>query len=521
MKLVSPGQIEETHPDHHPEQAGNTSLQTNPASPAKHNWRSRAKARTAILALLLSPLIAGTSCRSLKQAIAAIQPPAPIYSGTIGNSNVDRTALLPASTGYDKESLTFSEGGKHYAYIGGSRVVLDGAAGRTFSRCTGVEFSPDGQLFYWALDGQKIVLSAAGQTIATPLVNQGSIVFAKDGSHWAAYGAMSESQIIVYRDGREVGRYSDISRPAFSEDGNHLSFLAVEGGKTELIVDGKATGFFESPKVKSSMMLRSSVYGPNMQMQTAVLYGGNTSLVLAQDANGWTYYKDGQPMTSYLGNVWGGGDYRLIGFAGFEDASSTLAYSFVTAEDAPVAAWWERPSGKGAQWRVAVNGKPADTTSFPEFWSSSKPVLSRDGKHLAYAANSASGGSKDTTVWVVWDGKKLGPYRNVWGIRLTSDGSHLAYAASDGSSKVDWSYYLDGKLFGGKYESVYPPAFSFNGRHIAWRAEREKKQVLVVDGQEIATVDGVTWGPEVADSGASDWAVIDGSNVVKIATKLK
>jgi len=95
------------------------------------------------------------------------------------------------------------------------------------------------------------------------------------------------------------------------------------------------------------------------------------------------------------------------------------------------------------------------------------------------------------------------------------------YAASDGSSKADWTYYLDGKPFGGKYESVYPPAFSSNGRHIAWRAEREKKQVLAIDGQEIATFDNVILGPEVADSGASAWAVLDGSNVVKIATKIK
>jgi hypothetical protein len=521
MKIHSTCQNPRANRNRFLRQVGNDSVQSNAASPAQAAWRTDNKVRPAILVLLLLSSIMSTSCKSLKQAPEAIQPPAPIYSGVVGNSAVDRSLLLPASSGYDKQSLTFSAGGQHYAYIAGTKVVLDAVPGQPFSRCSGAEFSPDGRLFFWAVREGKIVLSAAGQTIPTSLVNQGSLVFAKDGDHWAAYGAASESQIVVYEDGKEVGHYSDISAPAFSENGNHMAFLAAENGRTELIVDGKATVSFDPPKVKSSMMLRSFLYGPNMSMLTAVHYGGTTSLLLTQDANGWTFFKDGQPMASYLGNVWGGGDYRLIGFGGFEEASSTLAYSFVAAEDGPVAAWWERPSGKGAQWRVAINGKPADAMSFPNFWSSSRPVLSRDGKHLAYAADSAAGDSKNATVWVIWDGKKLGPYKNVWGIRLTTDGAHLAYAASDESSKADWAYYLDGKPFGGRYESVYPPAFSSSGRHVAWRAEREKKQILVIDGQEIATVNDVIWGPEVADSGASAWAVLDGSDVVKIATKIK
>ena len=193
----------------------------------------------------------------------------------------------------------------------------------------------------------------------------------------------------------------------------------------------------------------------------------------------------------------------------------------MVAENAPVAAWWERPSGKGALWRVVVNGKPADSVESPKFWSSKPPVLSSDGKHIAYAAIPAPFDAKGLSAYVVIDGVKQGPYSNIWGIRFTDDGKHLAYAASDGTDGDAWTYFLDGKPYGKKVGSVYPPVFSANGRHIAWEAERDKKPVLIVDGEEIATTEEVVWGPQVLDSGATVWAVREGNKVIKINTVIK
>jgi hypothetical protein len=432
-----------------------------------------------------------------------------------------------------KDSLVLSDDGKHYAYVAGTsgaqRIVLDGVRGQEFSRCSTPKFSPARKLFFWAVSGGKIVLSADGQTIPTPLGGEGFLEFSRDGAHWAAYGAETESRsgaaagsIVLYEDGQDVGRYDDISFPEFSSDGKHLAFLAVQNGRMQLVVDGKPSTVFDQPKVKSSMMFRAFSNGPNMSMLTAVHYGGKSSLEqLVQDANGWTVYKDAKPLASYLRNIWGGGDYKLIDFSGFDDTASILAYSFTVAENAPVAAWWERPSGKGAAWRIAVDGKAADAMSFPNFWSSSRPVLSHDGMHIAYAADSEPSGSNKRTAFVVSDGAKFGPYTNVWGIRIANDGKHIAYAASDGSSKPEWSYYLDGKAFGQRFESVYPPILSANGRHVAWRAVRNKKQILVVDGQEVATTDDVIWGPDVSDSGETRWAVLDEPNFMKITTKIK
>jgi hypothetical protein len=532
MNSVSPHASWQSRPSNHTGTKPPFSLRTTLASDQLLEKRN---SRFLFLVFASLAIVLSTSCKSFKEFVAAVQPPAPIYSGVIGSSSLVRSALLNPSSGFDKDSLVFSDDGKHYAYISGAsgaqRIVLDGVPGQEFSRCSAPKFSPAGKLFFWAISGGKIVLSAAGQTFATPLSGEGFLEFSKDGAHWAAYGAEPESQngsvitagsIMVYEDGEEVGRYDDISFPEFSGDGKHLAFLFMQNGRMGLVVDGKLSATFDPPKVKSTTMFRAFANGPNMFMFTSVHYGGNTSLLaLAQDANGWTIYKEGQPVASYLQNVWGGGEYRLIVSTGFEQAASLLAYSFTVAQDAPAAAWWERPSGKEASWRVALNGKPADTMSFPNFWPTSRPVLSHDGKHLAYAADSAPTESKKPTVFVVSDGTKFGPYGNVWGIQFTNDGKHLAYAASDGTGKTDWSYYLDGKPFGGKLDSVFPPAFSPNGRHVAWHAVRDKKHILAVDGQEVTTTDDVVWGPDVSDSGATGWAVRDESNIVRIATKIK
>ncbi len=480
---------------------------------------------TLLLLLVLCIALSTAACSSAKQAIEAALPPAAIYSGRIGNSSVTRSVLFAPPSVFAKDTLVLSDDGKHYAYVSGAsgaqRIVLDGVPGQEFSRCSTPKFSPEDKLFYWAVAGGKIVLSANGHTISTPLDGEGFIEFSKAGSHWAAYGADSNS-IVLYQDGQDVRHYDDISFPEFSSDGKHLAFLAIQNGRMQLIVDGKPSASFDQPKVKSSMLFRAFSNGPNMSMLTAVHYGGAASIEqLVQDANGWTVYKDAQPIASYLRNIWGGGDYKLIDFSGFEDAPSILAYSFTVADDAPVAAWWERPAGKGASWRIALNGKPADTMSFPNFWSSSRPVLSHDGKHVAYAADPETSESKKPSILVIGDGTKFGSYANVWGIRLTNDGKHLAYAASDGASKPEWSYYLDGKPFGPRFDSVYPPVLAANGRHVAWRAIRDKKQILVVDGQEVAVAEVVVWGPRVEDSGKTEWAIRDESNFVRITSELK
>jgi len=458
-----------------------------------------------------------------------------VYSSHSHAASIERIEVATLPIEYAKGSLILSPDGKHYAFVVGSsgsqRIVCDGVRSQEFNSCSLPVFSSAGKLFFWGLQDGKVVLSAEGRIIPTSLAGEGAIVFSRDGMRWAAFGAELEKQngntftpgkVVMFIDGVEIGKNIDISYPNFSRDGKRVAWLALDADENiSLIVDGKVSTVFKKPTVECSFIMRASIRGPNMHLQSSAQYMDNGELVtLVRDVNGWTVYKADKAISSYGMVVWGGGGYtaHLLTFDGSDTSAAVQARSLVIAENAPVAAWWERPRGKDILWRVVVDGKPADSITCPYFWSAQPPILSRDGKHIAYAADFASAESEKSDVYAVIDGVKYGPYANVWGICFSDDAKHFAYAASDGKA---WSYYLDGKPFAHKYSSVYRPVLSVNGAHIAWRATRDEKEVLAVNGEEVGITEEVLWGPDMQDSGVTMWVVHEGTKVFKVTAKAK
>jgi len=486
--------------------------------------------KSAIAVVAVSMVVTVAACEKVKTVLRG--PPAPIYSGIVGHSSVQRTDVLTLPENYRESSLAFSSDAKHYAYLvndpdGVRRAVVDGVESQALADCSQPEFSPAGKPFFWGMKDGNVALSADGRIVRTPFARDEALVFSKDGARWAtigpapAGGGDSSRVAVLFVDGVQVGRYGDVSFPEFDRDGKHYAFLFLNNGQMSLAVDGKVSVAFAKPKVEISMM---PFPASTMFLLSPVRYLSDGGIVaLAQDANGWTVFKNGKALGSYRQNVWGGGNFNtMISFGGFEEAASIQGQSLVVADDAPVAAWWERPAGKDGRWHVVVDGKPADAFSAPLFWSAEPPALSRDGKRLGYSVIPVP--AKDdnaNAAYVVIDGTKRGPYHHVWGIRFTQDSQHFAYAAASGPEGNAWSYYLDGKPFGTKYSSVYRPVFSSNGRHVAWQAERGNKQVLSVDGQDIATADEVLLRPKVEDTGATSWVVRDGQKVTAITTAIE
>lgn len=119
------------------------------------------------------------------------------------------------------------------------------------------------------------------------------------------------------------------------------------------------------------------------------------------------------------------------------------------------------------------------------------PVLSADGKHLAYAAR------KGEKWFVVTDGQQGGAYNNARDLVFSADGKHLAYAAQRGGK---WFAVIDGRE-SEEFDEVKilsetsgRPVFSPNGDRAAYSARKGGKWFLVVDGQAGAPADHVT-GP--------------------------
>jgi hypothetical protein len=451
-----------------------------------------------------------------------------------GQLVLNREDVLTLPKDYQKGSLIFSEDGTKYAFViensEGQRVVENGVPQESYAQCVRLRFSPrTNRLFYWALDQsggkRQVVLVADAKVIPTSFASNGSLFFSANGARWAAVGGEQGKQegdkilvgeVVVFADGQEVGRYRDASWPSFSLDGKHLAFLSKDDtSRISLIVDGQKRTTYAAPAVKCSYAMTASVIGPNLPPLFSVEYmSDGTLLILTQDQNGWTLYRDDKPVSSYLQNVWGGGSLQVMVFEEFKTAASILASSIATAESTPVAAWWERMAGEKEQWRVVRDGRPVDKIVCPGFWSDDSPSVSANGKRCGYTAFQKSAEGNDD-IFVVVDGTKFGPYKNTWGFKFSRDGKRFAYAASDGSKESPWRYYADGKALAPTYGSVYPPVFSDGGTHLAWRAERGSKPVLALDGNEAAVGEEALWGPMFNKAGRVGWMVKDGDKVIR------
>jgi len=170
----------------------------------------------------------------------------------------------------DRQSLTFSAGGKHLAY-GAQRgdkqfLVVDGAESKAFDPpvehprpLARAVFSPDGgriayhvqyvdpaykpvKPFSGAKDFWRVVIDdQEGEQFKpepsrAPLggIEVGTPVFSPDGRH-CAYTANVARTICVIHDGRRVGTYLDAGELTFSPDGQHLAFIAGRLGNRGLV----------------------------------------------------------------------------------------------------------------------------------------------------------------------------------------------------------------------------------------------------------------------------------------------
>jgi len=421
-------------------------------------------------------------------------------------------------------TVTISDDGQAYAFVvksqEGQRIVLNGKQQIPFSRISKPIFSPiSNKFFYWALDKssgkQEIVLVADGKQISSGLNNEGSLWFSRDGKRWAAVGGKQKG-VVIFIDGKQIDKYSDASYPTFSRNGKHLAFL-VPGG---LIVDEVQIKEFKDPEVDVSFEVGAYVIGPNMPPLHKIRYLSDGSLLfITKDLKGWTVFKDDKRLASYRQNIWGGGSLRIMNFSGFEDAASILPSSINIADAAPYAIWWEKQEGKNMKWRVVRNGLPVDKIVSDSYWDSQKPVLSANGKRWGYPAYIDATKTDKEDLFAIFDGKKYGPYSHLWGITFSKNNKRFAYAASDGSDEQPWSYYIDGKKLNSKYDSVWPPQLSNDGRRFAWKAKRADKMVVAVDDRDVYVGKKPLKGPIIDNNRHVHWYIIEDNKLVQYTAK--
>ncbi len=300
---------------------------------------------------------------------------------------------------------------------------------------------------------------------------------------------------MLFVDGAEHGRHRDASLPSFSPDARHVAYLTEhDDRRVALVVDGRETTTFDAPEAECGRAAKRAAPHPDLPGRHQVQYLADGSLlVMTRDRDGWGVYRDRERLASYAASDWEGGVTEC------KDAASFHPVGVRTAEGAPVAVWWERSAGENERWRVVRNGQPIDEVVCDGFWRAQPPELSRDGSHSAYACAARDlGGEGD--VFVIKDGARYGPYKELWGIALSQDGTHVAYGATVGGGERPWSFYVDGKkVRGAGYEAVWRPRLAKDGVTLAWEARlsREGRGILGVNERVVGSFDEVLWGPDV------------------------
>jgi hypothetical protein len=452
-------------------------------------------------------------------------------------ATVQRTHLVTLPKEAEPHSISLSDDGSDTVYIvaspDGRRVEHAGRQGPPYAEIAPPRMAPGTKrVFYWALDastGKRVVYLVADST-PTPaaIARTGKFFFSPVGAHWAAVGGteiqtganeFEAGPVRLWVDGEVVDSYKDMSFPTFSPDGAHLAYLIQDdAGQVKLLVDGRELRAFEPPETPVSAPLQADTVGPNLPPRYQSKYLSDGSLLtVATDRDGWAIFRGRTRLASYPRTIANSQGDTVFGSVGERDqAAAFVPSSLAAAEAAPRAVWWERLPDLAERWRVVRDGQPFDGLVCPRYWDLEAPVISADGRHVAYACHTAAEGQPDDEVYVFHDGTRYGPYANVWGIALSPDGRRIAYAADSGAADTPWFYVVDGRRGRPLFDKVFPPRFSPDGAHVTWVGKRNHRFLAFLDRHGVASSDDLIWPPTFKLGKGLSWAVIRGRRVSRL-----
>ncbi|MCC6764609.1 MAG: hypothetical protein IT293_08095 [Deltaproteobacteria bacterium] len=422
----------------------------------------------------------------------------------------EKTTLTRLPATYKDGSILVADDGRTFAFVdqtpAGERVVTRDGAGEPHTRCPRVAFAPrTHRLFYWTVDEaegtQRVGIVADGRAIPTEAVAAGAFAFADDGGHWGAIGVSGTTSgevgdFTLFLDGRDAGRWRDVGLPAFRPDGR-VAWLGADAEGVRLFVDGRPVRTFEPPTAPCARAAMERATRPDLPARHTLRWlAGGALLLLTRDRDGWSVYRDETRLAAYDINR-----AELVDEA-CRFGTVIAPGSLRAAEDAATIVWWERAAGDSEHarlWRIAKDGGPLDDLTCSEPWSRQAPEISADGMHTAYACRLRDEANL-TTSFVVHDGKRYGPYQEIWGVALSRDGTHVTYGATLGGAPTPrpWAIYVDGTVRAAAFSATWRPRVSDDGATVAWQAQRVEggRGTLGIGAHRVGTFDEVLWGPE-------------------------
>ena len=350
---------------------------------------------------------------------------------------------------------------------------------------------------------------------------QETIIMSQDGRH-VAYVAIVGGKNIVVVDGEEGQSYDAISGvPIFSPNSQRLAYLAVAGTEQMVVVDGIEGTPYEGIGRHAVCTLEGDdqvcseiLFSPDSQHVAYVALDNGSVFTVVDEQPGETYFSivgltyspDGEKLAYMAG---GFGDRVVVGGDEQPEYENILASSIVFSPDGQRLAY---VAEEADQQFVVANGiegeryDDVDTTSI---------IFSPDSRQVAYLA------SKEGKVFAVVDGEAGKAYDRIMpgSLQFSQDSGRVAYGAVAGKHEF---VVVDGEE-GARYDIIGFDSvmFSPDSLQVAYVAVEGEQNYPVVDGQELRHGDEVapgtlTFSPDsehiayVAISSDGDRPVLDG-----------
>jgi hypothetical protein len=352
-------------------------------------------------------------------------------------------------------------------YDGGKAVsiVWDGVAGPQFDDLvvfdnTPILFSPDKRHVAWiGKQGGTFVVVADNAIRGEWDDVDTEVVPAVSNSGRIALIANVDGKRRVILDGSLFTDWEAAGALAFSADGDYFAFVAVDGSKWRVVVDGGAGSAFD-------------------QVGSGTLGAGPQTVVFTPDGRRFAYgAKRGDRWHVVVDGAAGPAHDGLYGLPIFSADGTHLVYQAVVGQKAC----------------VVVDGSTEDLHT-----NIGRPVFSPDGTRLMYM-------STDERPAMVVDGKRGPEFDDLYfqadtaeiGYGFSPDSRHFGYLACEGKRFLHagkWFAVVDGEK-GPQFDDVRPllddkaaramwaePRFSPDGTQFAFPAQVGKQWSMVVNG---------------------------------------
>jgi hypothetical protein len=315
-------------------------------------------------------------------------------------------------------------------------------------------------------DGSQIAaIEAVGTKVCVwsngargPLCDEVKMLRFLPGSNRLMYGIRRGEKWAMVVDQREQGLHDFIKMDyhwiAFSDDGRHVGYVAKDGERYQVFVDGEAVG-------KSYPVIIESCYAFSDDGYRRIV--GSCLLSFSRDGKHVTWVaapSRGQVVVVVDGKE--GPAFPEVGVPVLSDDGSHVAYAAYT---------------KDGKCHVAVDGKIG-----PAYDALEEIAFSPDGKRVGYVAM-----DEDARLCAVIDGVAGPWFDGLQDITFSPDSRRVAYCAS----RNDKAFVMENGKHGPTFDEIgmyyassgLKPTFSPDSRRLAYVGAGNGRVHVVVDGQ--------------------------------------